>query len=885
VRPDVLDWGDAFAAGADVCGGKGFHLARLHRYGFRVPRGGVITVAAYDSVVPQVPSELLRALAPVPADHATGPATVAVLDRVRQALETVPLPPDVDEAIDALLDRFDLHGTPVAVRSSATAEDGAAASFAGIHRSFLNVRGREQISQAIRGCFASLWTPQALAYRRRMGFRDDQVRCAVVLCEMVRAQGQDEPRAAGVAFTFDPLTGRRDRIVVDATSGLGDAVVNGRVDPRRLVFHIVGSELALREREPGPSVLPLEREEELAHTLLRLHWALGDGQDPQDVEWAFDGRDIWILQARPATRIRRPYPEAIAALPRYWSTANIKEAVPGVVSMLSWSLIGTVVERVAFAGVIVTGYTLPPGVEIVRRFEGRGYFDLTLMQWVLYDALGVTPGQMVRAIGGHQPQISLPSERTYGLHGVRRAMARMKLMRRVWRIERDLAVAIERHHSLLSELKNLGLSQLTPRELMAALARLSAEHTSLDLAVGLANAAAGPWQLALEQALGWLFGDHARAMLGRLLAGTREVTSAEHGYAILHLARVALEDPIAQTWLESPAPASSWVELPESSPFRRAFAAFLEQYGHRAVYEAEALNPRWIEDPTYIVNEVRRGLAEPQRLSHHESAERRREDAEREVRRRSRWRAPLILFLVRRLRRAVAMREAAKSALAATMVPSRRIVLDIGRRLVEAGYLDAPADALHLCAADLRCYLEGWWDGRGARELTLDRARQRERWLAQDAPPDVIVEDPKGQVGPPIEVSVREGNVWTGIGAAPGRARGLARIVRHPNEAQHLRAGDVLVAPSTDPGWTPLFLRASAIVMETGGYLSHGAIVAREYGIPAVVNLPGVLREVRDGDSLVVDGDRGRVVREEQAAGERSLNSEFRIQNSERPPS
>jgi phosphoenolpyruvate synthase/pyruvate phosphate dikinase len=143
-----------------------------------------------------------------------------------------------------------------------------------------------------------------------------------------------------------------------------------------------------------------------------------------------------------------------------------------------------------------------------------------------------------------------------------------------------------------------------------------------------------------------------------------------------------------------------------------------------------------------------------------------------------------------------------------------------------------------------------------------DRARQREAWLAEDPPADVITEEPDGRVSTPAAVVPHAGDAWSGIGAAPGRARGVARIIHHPDQGRALAAGEVLVAPSTDPGWTPLFLRASAIVMASGGYLSHGAIVARDYGIPAVVNIPGILSEMRQGDMVVVDGDNCSVVRE-----------------------
>jgi pyruvate,water dikinase len=245
-----------------------------------------------------------------------------------------------------------------------------------------------------------------------------------------------------------------------------------------------------------------------------------------------------------------------------------------------------------------------------------------------------------------------------------------------------------------------------------------------------------------------------------------------------------------------------------------------------------------------------------------ETAAQVRRQAERELKQRFGWRAPLLLWLVRKLREAMAAREGAKSALVSLALPTRRLVLEIGRRLVAAGQMDAPEQVFHFAFADIICWLHGYWDGEGARSLARDRAQRRERWLAETAP-DLITEEPDGRLAAavPHPASLPESGGWSGISVSPGTASGVARILRSPTDAAHLRQGDILVAPSTDPGWTPLFLRAAAIVMETGGYLSHGAIVAREYGIPAVANLPGILNALRDGDSITVDGSAGRVMR------------------------
>lgn len=870
----VLDWKSTLDAGPGVCGGKGYNLARLHRYGFRVPRGGVIAADLYRRVLAGLPAPPQKTVAGATADQAADAQILAALEEVRLAFDTRDCFSVIEATMAPFLRDAGLIWSNLAVRSSATAEDSARASFAGIHQSRLNVRGQSDVARAVAACYGSLWTPQALAYRRRMGYRDEEVLCAVVLCEMVVAPGTDAPRAAGVGFTADPLTGRRDLLVIDAGPGLGAAVVSGRLDPQRIVYRIVKDRLVRHERDAGQPILPAEAERELADTLVRVHWALGEGQDPQDVEWAFDGERIWLVQARPATRLPRPVPAEVAALPRYWSTANIKDAVPGVVCTLSWSLLKAVVEGLLFAGAADAKYALPLGAEVVRRIRGRGYFEVTLLQWVLHDAFGATPAELARAMGGHQPQIEVAPGTNADRR--RRAMAQLRLARKLWNVTENLADEIRRQDVVLGQMRALHFGELSRPELGDVFERLLRVHDGLDPAIGLANMASGPWERALTGVLTPLFGERAHAVMGRLLAGTGALISAEHGYAVLHLANIARTDPDAAAWVRSRRPAATWTSLGVTSKFRDELERFLEQYGHRAVYEADMLNPRWAEDPTYVVDQVRLAMADSTAFAVRGNAERIAREAEAEVRARSRLRAPLVMWLSRRMRAAMAARERGKSALVASALPTRRLALEIGRRLAFEGHLDRAEDVLDLSLSDLACWLHGWWDGTGANRLAGDRRRQREAWLQEPDPPDVITEGadevsrtssgrpiagPRPQASDPHRHARGAEHQWSGIAVAPGVARGTARVVRHPHESDHFRSGEVLVAPSTDPGWTPLFLRASAIVMETGGYLSHGAIVAREFGIPAVVNIPGVLREIADGDVLTVNGDAGSVTR------------------------
>lgn len=857
----TLTWPAAFAAGPEECGGKGHNLGRAARYGFRVPPGGVLPAAWYSEIMRRVPATALAVVERASAEEAGEPAVVAALSQIRGAIEGAELPFPLRQRLTDFLESDRLSSAWVAVRSSATMEDGARASFAGIHRSTLNVRGADGIERAILDCHASLWTPQALAYRRKMGFTDGDVRCAVVICAMVHAAGTAEPHCAGVGFTFDPMTGRRDRILIDAALGSGENVVGGVVAPQRIAFQVECGRLHFAERGAGAALLPPERERELAHLLFRIHWAFGDGQDPQDVEWAYDGEQIWILQVRPATQVRRCVPPAVGNLPRYWSTANIKDAVPGVLSTLSWSLLKGAVDRIAFGAPIAAGYQLPAGVELVRRFQGRGYFELTLMQWVMYDSLAVPPAQVVRLLGGRQPEIPVPNDRASGPAARRRLLASLRLLKNLLGIQGRLNRVNAARQARIRGIRDADLTKVPSSGLLQLFEQLTLDFDGMDVTVALANSASGPWELALEAALKPAFGERARALLGSLLAGSGAVTSAEHGYAIHRLAALARQEPKVTEWLESGQPATSWSALPDS-PFRQELAHFLELYGHRAVYEADYLNPRWAEDPTYILDQVRFAIANPQPDDPRSAARCICEEAERVVRRECGWRARPMLWLAGKLRSSMALREAAKSALLESALPSKYIALEIGQRLAGRGYLDDAQQVHHLSLADLLCLLEGWWNGEGAAALAADRARQREQWLAEETPPDLITEASDGRLTEEPETALPEGDEWSGIGAAPGLARGLARIVMHPNDAHSFKVGEVLVAPSTDPGWTPLFLRASAIVMASGGYLSHGAIVAREYGIPAVVNVPGILTLVQPGDRLLVDGDAGRVVRE-----------------------
>ena len=313
-----LNWDEAFNSTAAQVGGKGHNLARLHRYGFQIPAGGVLTSMVYrDFLESNGLSDHIFAVASIKAESVLDPAIEKILKEIRENISNGQVPEICIQELSKQLKFLKLADKPVAVRSSATAEDSAKASFAGVHESFLNIRGLANIIKAIKDCYGSLWTPSAVAYRRKMGYPDDKVAAAVVIMELIPAA------ASGVSFSCDPHSGRSDLMTMNANFGLGESVVSGSIEPDEYVLHSIstlpeiidrkigskkqytrlkpesGTELvSTGEETKNRQVLEEGRIIELGLLTLRVYESLGEGTVNQDIEWVFDGKQFFIVQAR-----------------------------------------------------------------------------------------------------------------------------------------------------------------------------------------------------------------------------------------------------------------------------------------------------------------------------------------------------------------------------------------------------------------------------------------------------------------------------------------------------------------------------------------------------------------------------------------------------------
>jgi rifampicin phosphotransferase len=638
----------------------------------------------------------------------------------------------------------------------------------------------------------------------------------------------------GVAYSADPCTGRRDCVRV--TSAGGVVMVEMGIARARVVSRT------------GLTELSDERCLTLARLVTRLEWAVGEGQDPQAADWSFDGQRLTLGDPRSIEGLARVSVPLASDKPVLWSSGNLKDAVAGVPTTASWSFVAPYLRAIFFEPIGRLGYVVPAGMEVVRRFAGRAYFDLTNLQAIYFDSLGVLPSETNRSVGGPHVSIRLPAvspalERRW-------QRARLRALWLMLRQQRSYAAAIDRVQRAARALP-LEFGGYSNAQLIEVAERVGEQQAEFGPTFQTGNFEAGFWQAPLEQLLErWLPGAGQRVAAG-LMAGSGQVTSAEHGYRLVELASVAASDPAALAFLtECDHDPQAWRGLPQGSPFKRELERFLAEFGHRGIYEADLANPRWIEDPRFVLAQVRtfveHGAAPSKALEQRHAAEL--------ALLRLPW-APRLAasWLAQRARRAAALREAGKSALIAMALPVRMILLEFGGRMVLAGVIDQVDDVFHLSRADLETYVHGEWDGSDFRALVAERRRVRESQLAGPPPPDLI--------GAPA-VSAAPARTLRGLPASPGVACGPARLIAHPSDSARLQRGDILVAPSTDPGWTPLFLRCAAVVTEVGGLLSHGAIVARELGLPAVVNVAGVLEVLEDGELVSVDGNRGLIERQ-----------------------
>jgi pyruvate,water dikinase len=818
-------------------GGKGANLGELLRAGFAVPDGFVITTAAY-------------ALA-AEASGVTGetPATA----RVRLAASPVPA-----GIADAVRDAYRALGaSAVAVRSSATAEDLPDASFAGQQDTILGVLGEDAVLDAVRKCWASLWNDRAVAYRQTHDVPARGLRLAVVVQRMVDAE------IAGVLFTADPITGRRRRAAIEAVRGLGEQLVSGAVNPDHFIVNTRTGEVLERRGD----ILNAAQLRELAAVGARIEEHFGR---PQDIEWAIDkGGKLWVVQSRDITTlypIPPTAPENEEDLRVYFS-ANVAQGVfdpftpMGLQTfrLLSSGLaaaIGSPVRDPAAGASLYAesgmrvfidltpvlrdpfGREIPPRVMGAMEFRSKAIFE-KLLEDPRLRPRGSKSGSRFRVVGA--------ALHTGAPQNALRAMLRPDATRKRLLAELDRAIGDVRIPGTSEErvdaYEDLILN-FPPKYFPRMVGMVIPGYASYALANRLLGARAKPGELQT------------------VLRGLPYNPTTEMDLALWKIARAARDDRASRDALNarSPAELSAQYRLRSLPPLlQREMTSFLERYGHRAIAEIDLGVKRWSEDPAHLLGAVANYL----RLGDEATAPdvqfaRGAREAEAMIRTLvSRLHGPrrvVLRFLLGRVRLLGGLREQPKFQIMRVFALGHALIAPVGAELANRALLDTADDVFFLTLPELRRAIAG----EDLREKITERREMYRREQGRRHIPRVLLSD--GTDAETELPAAADGGI-RGTPASPGIAHGIARVIRSPVGAR-LEPGEVLVAPSTDPGWTPLFLTAGALVMEMGGMMSHGAVVAREYGIPAVVGVPDATGRIATGEHVTVDGSAGTVAKE-----------------------
>jgi rifampicin phosphotransferase len=872
----LVEFDDLAAEPLDAVGGKALNLGRLSAVGLPVPDGFCVSTAAYRAAVGPRLTHLFADLG-----DAEGDRLAELAEQAREIVSASPWPPDLARVIR---DRYLALGptAAVAVRSSATAEDLPDASFAGQQDTYLNVIGPDAVTDAVRRCWASLWTDRAVAYRNRNGIAHDRVALAVVIQRMVEAE------VAGVLFTADPVTGHRGRTVIDASPGLGEAVVSGAVNPDRFVVDsATGDEverrlgdkrMAIRSSTGGGTehqimsagsdepCLSDQQIEDLVELGRQVQEAFGS---PQDLEWAIDEADrSWLTQARAITTLY-PVPSTTAAGTRAFFCATLAQGLTRPITpmgLASYRLIGsslaTLVGRPPAdphdgpRGLAVAGQRLFVDITpILRHGRARRVAHavagvMEVRTQAVLSALSTDPRFSVVAAGSPVPIVArvfwfskLPFRLLAGLASPTLAYRGVAALED--RLRRRLVVPASATAGQRLDFveRRLGTDTfvIMPRAIGYALAGFAALALARRLLTGLAR----PEEVQV------------------VLRGLPHNVTTEMDLALWTLTQRVRADPAAAaalTGASAPTLGERFRQGGLPGLLQDGLAEFLTTYGHRAVAEIDLGMPRWSDQPEHLLgvlaNFLRLDEADlaPDRLFARGAAEAEAAVADLTGRasRRSRLRGRAVGWGLRRARQLIGLREYPKFLLVLSLASLRRQLQVVGQAAVDAGAIGTADDVFWLDLREARRALNGI----SQHAVVRDRGAAYERELRRRHVPRILLSDGSEPEAAGAGASETEG--LTGSPASAGTVTGPARVILDPVGA-HLEPGEILVAPSTDPGWTPLFLTAAGLVMEMGGSNSHGAVVAREYGIPAVVGVPEATSLIETGQVLTVDGAAGRV--------------------------
>jgi pyruvate,water dikinase len=869
----------------DLCletvGGKALNLSHLVRANFKVPGGFVLSTAAYKSFVDHndLNQTIHVGLNNVPAEQ---PAFLEQVSRsIRSAFSAGSMPAEVQRSIEAAYQR--LGDKPLAVRSSATAEDLPELSFAGQQDSYLNVLGAEALTNAVVGCWSSLWTARAIGYRTRNQISHQDAAVAVVIQEMVPSD------VSGVLFTANPLSGLRSESVIDSTFGLGEALVSGQVEPDHFVINHQNGEVIERfigakqvsTRTLSEGGVEIRGENQTDRTSLnqtQIDTLVSVGQQiqslfgtPQDVEWAMHDDNLYILQSRPVTSLY-PLPELSYDPLIVWISFGSVQGILGPMTPLgrdgirhvfagAAKLFNVDVEPGEISLLVTAGERLWIRIsDFIRHPVGNRLFD-NLMGYVEPSATSILD--------------SLRHEQAFGAGTGR---LKFNTLRRVLSFFGPLLIQIIGNYIKPEEARHRFDAAIEQYVNAIEVPENSDRYEMLGQTIDLMREKIqGVFRFVVPQFLPIMGPGMGSLTLLTKLAGEREELALGITRGLpnnvttqmdltLWAVAVRIKENVSALRQFQALPASELAsrflagDLPDS--IAKPIGGFLIEYGVRGVGEIDIGRKRWREDPTPVFQtlqsylRISRGSAPDVIFRRGEqSAQQAVEELASSVRdQRFGWiKAKLVRAAAFRARIFLGARETPKFMAIRTMGIVREALLRCGWMFVEDGIIEKAEDLAFLHMDELQALSTR--EQRDWKVLIEQRRRSYDQEYRRRTVPRVLASDGRAFYEG-LGAKSDTGPILSGSPVSPGIVEGTVQIVLDPHEAD-LEPGDILVCPGTDPAWTPLFLAAGGLVTEVGGMMTHGSVVAREYGIPAVVGVHEATTRLQNGQRVRLDGSAG----------------------------
>jgi pyruvate,water dikinase len=861
-------------------GGKGANLGEMVGAGLPVPPGFCITAQAYQDFLDEagLQDPINEIVAGMQSELLEDVKTRS--ERVQELIIESPIPVEIERGITQayleLCQEMGQEDLPVAVRSSATAEDLPDASFAGQQETYLNIRGVPSVLEHSRLCWASLWSHPAVTYRNEQGFEHDLVHLCIAVQAMIEAD------VAGILFTANPVSGRRDETLMNASWGLGEAVVSGLVTPdtitvsrpeRRVLDYSVGSKEVAIHYAPEGGIVEMETTEDQ-----RANQALTDRQTleltdlaeeieahygaPQDIEWALRKDKLYVLQSRAITTLGEKTTEADE-----YDRSMFVEIFPDVLSPVFLSVMAPTFKSMLDYLCRYWGFKPIEDRPAVGVFYNLLYWNRTYIENAFRTLSPAVRDGVASAITNPFGRHGAKTEREFSLPFIRLMANTLRFM---IRFPKQMPKLLKTYHDLLSTVDEIPPEDTPDDGLISAVRTLAFDGASplLDsdfLMIAVLGRTYDMLGIFLEPS----FGAETEELQAKLISGVTGNVVMESNKRLWDLAQTAKSSPevirVLREYDESQVE-FALRNISEAQPFLEQLDEFLAEYGHREI-RTDILYPTWGEDPAPILSFIRGYLEADDSQSPYFQQERlieeRKELTERVLAGIERGFvgrfliSPIFRWVLGQSQLHTRERDTMHFELTRIIPPARRLLYELGRRWSEQGLIEAPGDIFFLTLDQMDEVAEH----RRPVKDKIQVAKQEYETNRTKPWPTVI----RGDEEIYAHVEVAEGDLQ-GIAGSPGVITGLARVIRDPDQFGTLQKGEILVAPLTNPVWTPLFAIASGIITEVGGILSHGAIVAREYGIPAVMSIPGATQSISDGQTITVDGNRGVVMIEENGA-------------------